>query len=1230
MLGNDSLHLYNLTVRCPTAYTQALVGNYDTGAALQEIVLVSGTYLQMFAMDPETGKLRPKVTQDLLAAVNQVENVRLDNGKDALVVTSDSGNLSVLAYEGERLQKFCSVEQQPMAKNGWNKTYPGEYLAVDPQNRCILVGALEKSKLVYRIEKSADIDKKKAAFEISSPVELQTGNSLCLTIVALHTELENPLFCAIEFDPVRSQNACFLSYYEFDQGLNYLGKKRSRHPRELPSDANYLIPVPGKIGGVVVCGENWIMYERQDFNVVLPLPRRMNQNQNQNTVITGHASHVFKKKGLFIFLQSTHGDLFKMVFDYDADREVLNDIVITYFDTIPPCRSICVLKRGFLFANTLNSNQILYQFEKLGEDSTISPMTISFTEGKINKFRDLSAVSQVSAAPLTFELRGLENLVVMDTLQSLSPITDSKYITSNSQLKTLATDANLKTIIPGMPTTVLVESPLTITPTNVFTTKLTSTSANDEYLVFTSSLSSNTVVFAIGETLEDVADSGFVLDQPTVGVQQVGKSSVVQIYANGIRQISSRNKKTTDWYPPAGISIIQATANNSQVLVSLSNSEIVYFETDPSDDQLIEYQDKLETTSSVTSMAIMSLSQSQSHSNFAVIGCSDETIQVVSLQQQSCLEVKLLQALSSKANSLVMTSHDNAAFVHIGMENGVYARIKIDQYSGRLSDSRVKYLGSKPVNLRIVKLTEKLEGILLISSKPWIAYFHQGAFKTVPLIGIDIDAGASLVSEDIGGEGIVGFKKNKLVIFSPGEEDCEFDPTQNLTFESVKLRYMPRKLLEFGSRYYVSEVGVGITTPYLPNLTKEVADKVDEGYYKNFGYVKSPSSRASCVQVVHGDEIRQTLEFNKNEQIVGMTLAQFNKNNYLIVAVTNNTPSTSKNLLYTFKLDSKKKSNSLQYTHKTELNYQPQVVEFFNDKVLIAAKNTILLYEMGQRQLLCKSFTRIDFLLNITRVLICAGNRQRIVIADSQSSASITMARFDVESNQFVPIADEVIRRNCTSLAQLDYDTIIGGDKFGQIFISRLDRANSLHVDHEWSLFKRDAMSTSNSSLAATSGSTAMSSCVFKLRNVCEYYLPDIITSFQITESNGINDDGSVLYTGVKGTLGLFIPLVTKSEIAMLFDLELEMGKLCNHDLQQEQDASDESREVARWLSPLGKDHIKSKSYYNAAKGVIDGDFCELYLQLSPRLKLGIAQRMKRSVNEIEKKLNDLRNRSPL
>lgn len=72
----------------------------------------------------------------------------------------------------------------------------------------------------------------------------------------------------------------------------------------------------------------------------------------------------FKERALYLqvsfSVQSEYGDLYKISLAYDGDT--VKELRIKYFDTIPPCTSICVLKTGFLFAASEFGNHALYQF----------------------------------------------------------------------------------------------------------------------------------------------------------------------------------------------------------------------------------------------------------------------------------------------------------------------------------------------------------------------------------------------------------------------------------------------------------------------------------------------------------------------------------------------------------------------------------------------------------------------------------------------------------------------------------------------------------------------------------------------------------------------------------------------------------------------------------------------------------------------------------------------------
>lgn len=71
----------------------------------------------------------------------------------------------------------------------------GQFLAVDPRGRAVMVCAMEKQKLVYVITR----DNEQGAL-LSSPLETIRPNSLTFDCKGVDVGYENPVFACIEVD----------------------------------------------------------------------------------------------------------------------------------------------------------------------------------------------------------------------------------------------------------------------------------------------------------------------------------------------------------------------------------------------------------------------------------------------------------------------------------------------------------------------------------------------------------------------------------------------------------------------------------------------------------------------------------------------------------------------------------------------------------------------------------------------------------------------------------------------------------------------------------------------------------------------------------------------------------------------------------------------------------------------------------------------------------------------
>lgn len=89
-----------------------------------------------------------------------------------------------------------------------------------------------------------------------------------------------------------------------------------------------------------------------------------------------------------------------------------------------------------------------------------------------------------------------------------------------------------------------------------------------------------TLVLSIGDTVEEVTDSGFLGTTPTLCCAALGDDALVQVYMDGIRHIRA-DRRVNEWKAPNKKTIVKCAVNQRQVVIALSGGELVYFEMDP-------------------------------------------------------------------------------------------------------------------------------------------------------------------------------------------------------------------------------------------------------------------------------------------------------------------------------------------------------------------------------------------------------------------------------------------------------------------------------------------------------------------------------------------------------------------------------------------------------------------------------------------------------------------------
>eukprot|EP00892_Ulva_mutabilis_P005704 jgi/Ulvmu1/3505/UM162_0012.1 len=1230
MLRGTGMALYNLSLSPASAISHAVFGNFSA-SKLQEIVVVRGGSLQLLRPD-ESRRVQIISSTDVFGQIRSLATFRLPGTPtDYIAIGSDSGRIVILQFSAQK-RAFIKVHQETFGRSGCRRIVPGQYIACDPAGRAVMVAAVEKQKFVYVLNRDAA-----NKLTISSPLEAHKSRHIVFALTALDNGFENPMFAAIELDysdadedptgEAASQAQKHLVFYELDLGINHVTRRWSE-----PCDngANMLIPVPGdslKVkaedmpgpGGVLLCAENFIMYMNEGHETVSCLiPRRSNLPDHRGILMTTSATH--KIPGQFVILaQSEYGDIYK--YDATAAGSQVTELKVQYFDTIPVATAMCILKTGFLFAASESGDHGYYDFLSLGDDDVELQATSKTLEQQ---------ETDEGYTPIQFDPRRVQNLAIQDNVMSLAPMTDMKVanLLGEEVPQIFAAcgrgpRSTLRMLRPGLSVSEVAVTEVPARPTAVWTVRRSHDDPYDDLIVISFADDKATLVLRVGDTVQEVNDSGLEGKTATIGMQLLGNNSTLQVHQGGLRHINL-DRRINKWAPPGRRSVTACALNKEQVVIALSESQIIYFELN-ANGQLLEVEKK-DMSDEVASLGIAQVPEGRQRAPFVVVGCYDQTVRVLSLEPGEALKTKATQTVPAIPRSVMLVaatvsgSGDAAAssalFLHIGLQTGVLIRTEVDPLSGRLSDQRMRFLGTRAPTLLPVTAAGA-PAMMALSAWPWLGHVHNGKFQLVPLAYDAVDYIAPFASDKVG-EGLVAVVRNAagtgtlrvLTIDRLGEP---------FTQRVLKLGFTPRKLLvdeqlqlmitveadqgidSYPQRADLQEIAATLEQPthLAPNgeLTEDVKALEDD---LQTLHTAEAGQWGSCIRLMHVADgeprTSSVVHLDNNEAALCMCLVAFYNQpaGQRMLAV-----GTAKDLkfyprsstegfvrLYLFAADGR----SLVPWHKTSLGPGaiPAALSEFQGRLLVGCGKSLRLMECGRKKLLRKC--EFQGIPNLVTSISTSG--YRIYVGDSHDS--FHFMRYKKHENSFYIFADDMCPRYVTCALQLDYDTMVGADKFGNVSVLRIPKDISYQVEED----------PTGGKFAASSG--MLNSAPHKVEAVANFHAGDLITSLQLC---ALQQGGQqmIVYGTISGGLGVLLPFTNAVDLDLFSQLEMHMRQLAP--------------------SLVGRDHLAFRSSFFPVRDVVDGDLCEQFPSLPAEKQQQISQETDRSPGELLKKLEDMRNK---
>jgi len=1224
----QSQAFYSLTLEPSSAPTAAVTCNAIPGLKNQDqqIFEARGQRIYLHRIIENEDRTEVKVStvldQDVFGIIRGVTSFRIPGTPtDQLIVSSDSGRLAMLNYDATK-NTFKRIHLETFGKSGIRRTVPGQYLASDPRGRCCMLASAEKNKVVYIVNRNSE-----GEIVISSPHEANQWASLCFAVCALDTGWEHPVFAALEVDYGESESDPTgtsyemrdkqLVYYTVDLGLNHVVKSWSD---SVDYSANMIFGVPGGQdgpSGVLVCCEDRIYYRHDKTSpLCIPIPRRQGptEDPNRKRIIVSGCLHLSKARHEFFFLlQTEDGDVFKLTMEMGEDAQGRRTsqpvrMAMKYYETFPVAKQMLLIRKGYIYISAENGDSKVYHVNDLAEDMDFEPHNNFSSE-------EVSANPADQYAPMYFKPRGLTFTSLAVDMPSRHPLMRTKVdnLTGEDapQIYTIqGTGARsvFKTIRHGLEVQEIVSSPLGNVPfDNLWSLKHRSTDDYHSYLLLSSNYGDKTIVLSIGDEVETAEDTSFLTNRATVTAQQMGDATLVQVHARGVHSIMESGA-INEWPTPAHRTIVAASANSRQLLLGLSSSELAFFFIGE-DGVLNQLEEMPEMSGKVTALAVGATPRGQQQAKFAVVGCDDCTIRVLSIELDSPLEPKSVQALSAVPTSIEVVEMPDPAsgttvtYVHIGLQSGLYLRAVIDDVTGELGEVRTKFLGAKSTRLFPVDVQDQ-EAVLACSSRPWLGYNHPQShlYTLTPLVTGQLEAARPFVSEHL--KGLCAVQGANLLIFGVGGIEGR------LSSSEVKLRYTPRSMTRnpwFPIWYVAQSEGNALSQATKQGLLEKAADGEANGesaedkeeLERHLGLSRAAGHWASCIQAIDplsGAGVTSTTELAENEAALCASVVPFESKNwevYLAVGTGQHlqpglpvTGTEPKGYVHIYKLTDEGKG--MEFVHKTPFDAPIYAIMPFHGRLAVGVGNELFIYDLGLKALLRKS--RGTVVPNMITSLESQGNR--IICADV--SESVTYVVYKPKHNRMIGFVDDTVQRWTTTTTMLDYETVAGGDKFGNLWVVRCPEQASKEADEE------------GIGGFIVNERSYLGGAPYRLELRSHVFTQDIPMSMQRTALVAGGQE-VLFWSGLQGTLGILVPFVSREDVEFFGQLEMQ---------------------IRAEEPPLaGRDHLMYRGYYVPVKGVIDGDLCERFMRLSFDQKQKIAAEVEREVREVERKVQEMRTR---
>ncbi|XP_010537808.1 PREDICTED: DNA damage-binding protein 1a [Tarenaya hassleriana] len=653
-----SIWNYVVTAHKPTNVTHSCVGNFTSPQELN-LIVAKCTRVEIHLLTPQG--LQPMLDVPIYGRIATLELFRPHGeAQDFLFIATERYKFCVLQWDAESSELITRAMGDVSDRIG-RPTDNGQIGIIDPD--CRLIG-LHLYDGLFKVIPFDNKGQLKEAFNIRLE-ELQV-----LDIKFLYG-CSKPTIAVLYQD---NKDARHVKTYEVSlKDKDFIEGPWSQN--NLDNGADLLIPVPPPLCGVLIIGEETIVY---------------------------CSANAFKAIPIRPSITKAYGRV-----DADGSRYLLGDhaglvhlLVITHEK-----EKVTGLK-----------------IELLGETSIAS--TISYLDNAVVFVGSSYGDSQLIKLNLHPDAKG-SYVEVLERYVNLGPIVDfcvvdlerqgqGQVVTCSGAYK----DGSLRIVRNGIGINEQASVELQGIK-GMWSLKSSIDDPFDTFLVVSFISESRILAMNLEDELEETEIEGFLSQVQTLFCHDAVFNQLVQVTSNSVRLVSSTTRELrNEWHVRPGYTVNVATANASQVLLATGGGNLVYLEI--GDGTLTEVKhEKLDYE--ISCLDINPIGENPNYSQLAAVGTwTDISVRIFSLPELTLLtEEKLGGEIIPR--SVLLCAFEGISYLLCALGDGHLLNFQLDTRTGEVRDRKRVSLGTQPITLRTFS-SKNATHVFAASDRPTVIY----------------------------------------------------------------------------------------------------------------------------------------------------------------------------------------------------------------------------------------------------------------------------------------------------------------------------------------------------------------------------------------------------------------------------------------------------------------------------------------------------------------------------